>query len=59
MSAMSELVIDIEEMLDEGYRPLTIAVMLSVPVTWVYDVAEIQQTEGNTEVYSPYNTVNS
>ena len=59
MSKMSELVIDIEEMLDEGYRPLTISALLNVPVTWVYDVAEIQHTEGNTEVYSPYNTVNS
>ena len=60
MSKISELSIDIQEMLEEGYRPVTIATMLGVPVTWVYDVAEIQQEEkGNTEVFNPYNTVNS
>lgn len=60
MSKMSELDIDIQNMLEEGYRPVTIATMLGVPVTWVYDVAEIQQEEkGNTEVFNPYNTVNS
>ena len=59
MSKMSEVVVDIEEMLDEGYRPHTISVRLGIPVEWVYDVAEKQQTESNTEVFSPYNTVNS
>jgi hypothetical protein len=59
MSKISELSIDIQEMLEEGYRPVTIATMLNVPVTWVYDVVEMQQEEGNTEVFNPYNTVNS
>jgi hypothetical protein len=59
MGSMSDVAIDIEEMLDEGYRPITISALLNVPVTWVYDVAELQQTESNTEVYNPYNTVNS
>ena len=60
MSKMSELDYDIQNMLEEGYRPVTIATMLGVPVTWVYDVAEIQQEEkGNTEVFSPFETVNS
>ena len=59
MSKISELSIDIQEMLEEGYRPVTIATMLNVPVTWVYDVVEMQQEESNTEVFNPYNTVNS
>jgi hypothetical protein len=59
MSSMAEIAIEIEDMLDEGYRPITISALLNVPVTWVYDVAEKQHSESNTEVYSPYNTVNS
>lgn len=59
MSKISELSIDIQEMLEEGYRPVTIATVLNVPVTWVYDVVEMQQEESNTEVFNPYNTVNS
>lgn len=68
MSKMAELAMDVQNMLDDGYRPVTIATMLNVPVTWVYDVAEMQQEydvaemqqeKGNAEVFNPYNTVNS
>lgn len=60
MSKMSELDIDIKNMLEEGFRPVTIATILEVPVIWVYSVAERQQPEkGNTEVFNPYNTINS
>lgn len=59
MSKMAELAMDVQNMLDDGYRPVTIATMLNIPVTWIYDVAEMQQEKGNTEVYNPYNTVNS
>ena len=59
MSKMAELAMDVQNMLDDGYRPVTIATMLNIPVTWVYDVAEMQQEKGNTEVFNPYNTVNS
>lgn len=59
MSKMAELDMEITDMLDDGYRPVTIASILNVPVTWIYEVAEKQQEESNTEVYSPYATVNS
>jgi hypothetical protein len=60
MSKMSDLDLEVRNMLEEGYRPNTIAIILGVPVTWIYDVAETQQElESNTEVFNPYNTVNS
>lgn len=59
MSKMAELDLEINELLEEGYRPVTIASILNVPVTWVYEVAENHQEESNTEVYSPFSTVNS
>lgn len=59
MSKIAELEMDILDMLEDGYRPVTIASMLGVPVTWVYDVVETQQEESNTEVFSPFLTINS
>ena len=60
MSKMAELDMEIVDMLDEGYRPITIAGVLGVPVTWIYEVAEKQHIEeSNTEVFSPYGTINS
>jgi hypothetical protein len=37
MSAMSELSIDIHNMLTEGFSPNTIARILEIPVSWVYE----------------------
>lgn len=59
MSKMAELEIDILTMLEDGYRPVTIASILSVPITWVYEVAENGEEEMNTEVFSPFETINS
>ena len=59
MSKMAELDMEIRNMLDDGYRPVTIASVLNVPVTFVYDVVETQQEKDNTEVFSPFSTVNS
>ena len=58
MSRMADLEIDIMDMLNEGYRPATIASMLGVPITWVYEAAENAE-ESNTEVFSPFETINS
>jgi hypothetical protein len=58
MSRMADLELDIIDMLDEGYRPATIASMLGVPITWVYEAAENAE-ESNTEVFSPFETINS
>jgi len=59
---MSELLIEIEEMLMDGFSPSEIERKLKVPVTYVY-VVQKQHMEsvlkGNTEVYSPFETVNS
>lgn len=38
MSRMKDLVIDIEDHLRQGYKPLTIAAMMNIPVDMVEDV---------------------
>ena len=53
---MSDLQIEIVEMLELGTHPATISAVLEVPVTWVYDVSDSLQDK---EVYSPFKTVNS
>ena len=53
---MSDLEIDIMEMLEKGTHPATISAVLEVPVTWVYEVSDSLQGK---EVYSPFRTVNS
>ena len=59
MGRMADLEIDVVNMLDEGYSPISIAAVLNIPIKWIYDVAETQQPESNTEVFSPYDTINS
>jgi len=53
---MSDLEIDIMEMLSEGTHPATISAVLDVPVTWVYNVSDSVKDK---EVFSPFKTVNS
>ena len=53
---MSEIEIDIVEMLEQGTHPATISAVLDVPVIWVYDVSD--SVKGR-EVFSPFKTVNS
>lgn len=57
MSKMSDLSIEIEDLLVSGVHPTKIAKLLQVPLTWVYDTLESMESES--EVYDPYNTVNS
>ena len=52
MSTMSNLSLEIHDMLEEGYLPVTIARELDVPITWVFE--EIEQDE-----LSPFETINS
>jgi len=59
MSKMSELCIDIELMLEQGYSPVRIAEYLEVPITWVYESAELMEPETSTKVFNPVETVNS
>ena len=37
---MAELAFEIEEMLVQGYKPVSIAAILNVPLKWVHDVEE-------------------
>ena len=41
MSKMKDLSLEIENLLNEDYHPISIAVMLNVPVSMVYDVLEM------------------
>lgn len=59
MSNMSELSIDIQEMLEARIHPTSIAKILGIPLGMVYDTLENMEPESNTEVYSPFHTVNS
>ena len=61
MSAMSNLAVEIDGMLVEGYLPVTIARLLDVPINWVYEVADPSEVPVNleNEDCSPFATVNS
>ena len=58
MSAMSNLELEIEMMLEQGTHPATISAVLEVPVSWVYEVSDYLD-EYEPEDYSPFKTVNS
>jgi len=58
MSVMSEVFTDVQLDLEQGLDPLAIARRLDIPVSWVYDVAEILE-DNSAEPYNPHNTVNS
>jgi hypothetical protein len=40
MSKMSDLKVQIQELLDAGHQPREVAMMLDVPVSWVYEAEE-------------------
>ena len=52
---MAELSIEISDLLEEGYLPVTVARILEVPITWVYEASDLDSQEE----LSPYQTVNS
>jgi hypothetical protein len=60
MSKMADLELDIQQMLDEGVHPTSVAKRLGIPLGWVYDALEsMEGEESNTEVFSPFETMNS
>ena len=64
MSKMAELDLEVRELLELGVRPSVIASELKVPVTLVYGsmkelMIETLAEKGNTEVFSPFETINS
>ena len=40
MSVMSNLSLEIEAMLEQDFSPATIALILEIPVSWVYEVVD-------------------
>ena len=56
MSKLSEIHMEIVDMLEAGDRPIKIATLLNIPLNMVYDVLEQMDAS---EEYSPYDTVNS
>ena len=57
MSKMTNVMLDIEMMIEDGVHPATIAKILDIPIVWVYDTLE--QMEPNEEDMSPFATMNS
>jgi hypothetical protein len=50
---MAEIAYEIEELLRKGFKPLTVAAMLNVPVQWVDDVEEDLMQLANPRFYGP------
>lgn len=50
---MGEMVMEIEDYLRQGFKPVTVAAMLHVPVQWVYDVEEDLMQLANPRFYGP------
>ena len=50
MSAMKSAIMDVQDMLDAGARPTTIAAILGMPINFVYDVANLQSESAEAEV---------
>lgn len=42
---MSELAVEIEEMLVQGYSPKTVAQVLEIPESWVTHFLEVEDSE--------------
>jgi hypothetical protein len=59
MSKMADLSLEIQDMLERGSDPVTIAKILEIPITWVYETSENMNVESSTEVFSPFSTMNS
>jgi hypothetical protein len=45
MSKMSDISLEIQELLGEGVRPTKVAKLLKVPLAWVYDTLEMIESE--------------
>lgn len=53
MSKMAELHMEIEDLLRQGFKPMTIAGMLHIPISMVYDVEESLMQLANPRFYGP------
>jgi hypothetical protein len=50
---MKDILIDIEDLLRQGFKPMTIAGMLHIPISMVYDVEESLMQLANPRFYGP------
>ena len=50
MSKMSDLFIEIEELLSEGFNPLDVAGELDIPLDWVYGVIDARELDATGEL---------
>lgn len=53
MSKMAELAMEIEDLLRQGFKPVTVAEMLHVPIKWVYDVENDLMQLADPRFYGP------
>ena len=49
MGKMKDKLIDIQECLQEGYRPESVAAMLNVPIDWVWQVYQTMENVNDVE----------
>lgn len=57
MSRMSDLDVEIQDLLEKGRSPMDVARELEIPVSWVYEKPEaVEEPE---EDSSPFATINS
>jgi len=68
MSKMADVAYDIEQLYIEGYKPVSIAAQLDIPLSMVYDWLEQTNLDDidaedwdelEAEEYDPYQTINS
>ena len=57
MSKMADMMLDIEMMIENNVHPVTIAKVLDIPLSWVYNTLE--QMAPSEEELSPFATLNS
>ena len=50
---MAELAYEIEDLLRQGYKSITVAAMLNIPLQWVEDVEEDLMQLANPRFYGP------
>jgi len=68
-TSLSDVAYDIEQLYIEGYRPVTIAAQLDIPLSLVYDWLESINASADVDAedwdeleadeYDPYQTINS
>jgi len=59
MSKLAEVAYDIEQLYIEGFKPVSIAAQLDIPLSMVYDWLETVNVAADEEEHSPYSTINS